>query len=82
MQTETTNVKEPHRLLGMANQSSKFSLKLAEVTKPLRDLLITKNSGHGVIHKKQLLLYSLKQLLSSNKILALYNPMLKTILFQ
>ena len=40
---EPTNVSEIRRVLGMVNQHSKFSPKLAELTKPLRDLLSKKN---------------------------------------
>ena len=40
---EPTNVSEIRRFLGMVNQHRKFSPKLAELTKPLRDLLSKKN---------------------------------------
>ena len=36
---EPTDIKELHRFLGMANQLMKFCQNLAELTKPLRDLL-------------------------------------------
>ena len=39
-----TNVTELRRFLGMTNQLRKFSDKIIEVSKPLRDLLSTKNS--------------------------------------
>ena len=73
-----TNVKELRRLLEMANQLSKFSPKLAEVMKPLRDLLSTKNQWTWG-NPQETAFINLKQLLSLNKILALYNPTLKTI---
>ena len=38
-----TNVRELHQFLGMINQLSKFSPFLADQSKPLRDLLSTKN---------------------------------------
>ena len=41
---DPTNVTELRRFLGMTNQLGKFSDKIAEVSKPLRDLLSTKNS--------------------------------------
>ena len=72
-----TTVKELRRLLGMANQLSKFSPKLAEVTKPLRDLLSTKNQWTWG-NPQEAAFNNLKQVLSSNEILALYNPTLKT----
>ena len=37
------NVGDIRRFLGMANQMTKFTPNLAEVTKPLRDLLSSKN---------------------------------------
>ena len=40
---EPTNITELRRFLGMTNQLSKFSPKLAETSKPLRDLLSKKN---------------------------------------
>ena len=73
-----TTVKELRRLLGMANQLSKFSPKLAEVTKPLRDLLSTKNQWTWG-NPQEAAFNNLKQVLSSNEILALYKPTLKTI---
>ena len=36
------NVSDLRRFLGMANQMGKFSLRLAEVSQPLRELLSTK----------------------------------------
>ena len=40
---EPQNISDLRRFLGMVNQLSKFSPQLAEKTKPLRDLLSTKN---------------------------------------
>ena len=62
----------------MVNQLSKFLPHVAEETKPLRELLSTKNqwkwdSPQEVAFKK------LKLLLTSSEILALYNPSLQTI---
>jgi len=39
-----TSPSEVQRFLGMANQLDKFTPSLAEVTKPLHDLLSSKNS--------------------------------------
>ena len=38
-----SNVGDIRHFLGMANQMTKFTPNLAEVTKPLRDLLSSKN---------------------------------------
>ena len=38
------NIHELRRFLGMANQLSKFTSKLTETSKPLRDLLSTKRA--------------------------------------
>ena len=73
-----TNVKELRHLLGMANQLSKFSPNLAQETKPLRDLLSKKNQWTWG-NPQEIAFTKLKQLLSSDQILALYNPALKTI---
>ena len=40
---EPKNTSEVRRLLGMANQLGKFSSSLSDLTKPLRDMLSTKN---------------------------------------
>ena len=50
-----TNVSEIRRFLGMVNQHSKFSPKLAELTKPLRDLLSKTNQWMWGQKKKMLL---------------------------
>ena len=41
--TEPTNITELRRFLDMTNQISKFTSHLSSMTKPLRDLLSTKN---------------------------------------
>ena len=46
-----SNITELRRFLGMANQLSKFTIDLAETTKPLRDLLSKKMHGIGLTHK-------------------------------
>ena len=73
-----TKISELRRFLRMLNQLSKFLPHVAEETKPLRELLSTKNqwkwdSPQEVAFKK------LKLLLTSSEILALYNPSLQTI---
>ena len=74
-----TSVSELRRFLGMVNQQSKFSPHLADQTKPLRELLSSKNHwiwerAHQKAFKK------LKQSLSSSKVLARYDPTYETIL--
>ena len=72
------NVSELCRFLGMVNQLSKFLPHVAEETKPLRDLLSTKNQWHWDSFQ-DLAFTKLKLLLSSSDVLALYNPSLHTI---
>ena len=51
-----SNITELRRFLGMANQMGKFSPNLAQVTQPLRELLIKTALGNGVVLKKKPLL--------------------------
>jgi len=73
-----TNIHELRRFLGMANQLSKFTSRLAETSKPLRDLLSTKRVwtwGPAQQQSFQLI----KELLTSDPaVLALYDPQRKT----
>jgi len=62
----------------MVNQLSKFLPHVAEETKPLRELLSTKNQWKWDL-PQDLAFRKLKSLLSSSEVLALYNPLLKTI---
>ena len=72
---DTTEVR---RYLGMINQCRKFSPDLALKTKPLRDLLSTKNQWvRGPSQQKAFT--QTKTELSSPKILALYYAAAKTI---
>ena len=73
-----TNVSELRRFLGMVNQLSKFLPRVAEETKPLRDLLSTKNQWHWDSLQDQAFV-KLKLLLSSSEVLALYDPSLHTV---
>ena len=73
-----TNVSELHRFLGMVNQLIKFLPRVAEETKPLRDLLSTKNQWHWDSLQDQAFV-KLKLLLSSSEVLALYDPSLHTV---
>jgi len=62
----------------MANQLGKFTPNLAEVTKPLRDLLSSKNSWTWGEPQAQAST-AVKTILSSSPVLALYSPDRDTI---
>ena len=70
---EPENVTELRRFLGMTTQLSKFTPHLSETTKPLRDLLSTKNSWVWS-EPQQKAFQQIKQQLSSTPVLALYHP--------
>ena len=74
-----SNITELRRFLGMANQLSKFTIDLAETTKPLRDLLSKKNAWHWSYAQDQAFL-NVKSLLSMTPILGMYNPQAETVL--
>ena len=71
-----TNVSELRRFLGMVNQLSKFALNLADETKPLRELLSMKSQWKWDAPQEQAF-KTLKALLNSNEVLALYDPSLE-----
>ena len=73
-----TNVSEVRRFLGMINQLSKFCPSLAEKTKPLRDLLSTKNAWLWGPSQEEAF-QSLKVALSSREVLAMYNTSYRTV---
>ena len=77
MQTPT-NVPEMRRFLGMVQQMSKFSPHLADKTKPLRELLSSKNQWTWTEHQQRAF-KTLKRDLSSEPVLALYNPDVETL---
>ena len=68
------NVTEVRRFLGMINQLSKFTPNLAQKAEPLRDLLSKKNQWTWGESQRQAF-EELKQQLSSQPVLALYDPM-------
>lgn len=76
--TTPRNITELRRFLGMVNQLSKFLPHVAEETKPLRELLSTKNQWKWDSPQDSAFT-KLKSLLSSSEVLALYNPSLHTI---
>ena len=74
---EPANVSETRRFLGMVNQLSKFVPHLADMTKPLRDLLSKKNSWSWESPQQEAF-QAVKQALTESPILALYDPSLET----
>ena len=54
-----TNLHEVRSFLGMVNQFSKFTTNLADLTKPIRELLV-KNTAHGDHHNNTFLTKSRK----------------------
>ena len=68
-----SSVSELRRFLGMTNQLGKFSSNLAEMTKPLRELL-TKQSKWLWVPTQEDAFHKIKDELSSNRILAWYDP--------
>ena len=74
-----TTVSELRRFLGMINQQSKFSPHLADHTKPLRDLLSSRNQWSWG-SEQQRAFESLQRSLSSSEVLALYDASHETVL--
>ena len=66
------NITELRRFLGMINQLSKFSPQLADRTKPLRELLCSKNHWSWGVPQEQAF-FALKEALSSSEVLSLYD---------
>jgi len=72
------NVGDVRRFLGMANQMSKFSPNLADMTQPLRELLIKGNQW--VWGEPQQRAFSqIKEALICSPVLALFDPNLDTV---
>ena len=69
---ERTDVSGIRRFIGMINQLGKFTPHLAEITKPMRDLLSKKNDWTWG-HSQQMCFAQLKDSLTSAPVLALYN---------
>ena len=61
------------RFLGMVNQMGKFTPMLAEYSKPIRDLLSSKNQFHWGSNQ-QAAFEKTKTLLTNTPVLALYDP--------
>ena len=73
-----TSITEVRLFLGMVNQLSKFSPRLAEMSEPLRSLLSSKNTW-GWLAAQQKAFEDLKAELQSQRVLALYHPDRETI---
>ena len=73
-----TNVPEVRRFMGMVHQMSKFAPHLADKAKPLRDLVSPKNQWIWTEIQQQAF-DKIKQELSSQPVLAMYNPEADTI---
>ena len=74
---EPKNVHELRRFLGMANQMGTFTSKLAETSKPLRDLLSTKRVWNWE-HAQQQAFMAMKEILTDSTVLAHYDPQRET----
>ena len=72
------NVGDVRRFLGMVNQMSKFAPNLAEVTQPLRELLIKGNQWMWG-EPQQRAFSCIKEILTSSPVLALFDPNSGTI---
>ena len=67
-----TNITELRRFLGMVNQLAKFTPQLSEATKPLRELLSSKNQLWSDSQKQAF--ETVRDMVSSDSILALFDP--------
>ena len=72
-----SSITELRRFMGMVNQMSKFSPNIAQISKPLRDLLSTKNSWAWTDSQEESF-RKLKEESSSTRVLALYDVAAKT----
>ena len=74
---EPTSVPEVRRFLGMTNQLSKFTPNLADMTKPLRDLLSHQNEWSWGEPQKSAFT-KVKEALTQSPVLAAFDPALET----
>jgi len=74
---QPSNTSELRRFLGMINQLGKFSPSIAELTKPLRELLSTKNTWTWGSSQTDAF-NKVKDELTSPPVLAWYNPAAET----
>jgi hypothetical protein len=72
------SVGDVRRFLGTVNQLSKFSPNLAEMTQPMRELLVKENAWvWGEPQQKSF--NKVKQILTNSPVLALFDPNLETV---
>jgi len=75
--TPPSSVTELSRFMGMVNQMTKFSPNIAQIFKPLRELLSSKNAWSWEVTQENSF-SKLKAEISSPRVLALYDPSAKT----
>ena len=73
------NVSEVRRFLGMTNQLGKFSSKLSELSKPIRDLLLEKNAWRWDDPQKSAFEAIKRELCNHDCILAHCDPAAETV---
>ena len=69
-------ITELRRFMGMVNQMSKFSPNIAQISKPLRELLSSKNSWNWTANQEDSII-KLKKEISSPTVLTLYDASAK-----
>ncbi|ETX01927.1 MAG: hypothetical protein ETSY2_36450 [Candidatus Entotheonella gemina] len=74
-----TNVSDVRCFLGIVNQLSKFSSNLADMTQPLRELLVKENAWVWDDAQEKAF-GSVKRALAASPVLALFDPNLETVL--
>ena len=77
--TTPTHVGDVRRFLGMINQLSKFSPNLADMTQPMRELLV-KDRAWVWGEPQQQAFTRVKEALVASPVLALFDPNLETVL--
>ena len=77
--TTPSNVGDVRRFLGMINQLSKFAPNLADMTQPMRELLVKTNAWVWGTPQQDSFT-RVKEALTASPILALFDPNLETVL--
>jgi len=72
-----SSITELRRFMGMMNQMSKFLPNIAQISKPLRELLSSKNSWNWAANQEDSFM-KLKKEISSSTVLTLYDASAKT----